>query len=90
MDGSLDPDPETAVFAFAGAFLAAPEKLSQVPGVTPEIIQAGAIGSRWAYAAALQHVWLVSITFGAVAIVACIFLGNLKPYMTNRIAATVA
>lgn len=81
--------PISSAEAFVGALLAAPEQLAEVPGVTPEIIQAGAMGSRWAYAAALQHVWLVSITFGAVAIVACIFLGNLKPYMTNRIAATV-
>lgn len=75
--------------AFVGALLAAPDSLTQIPGVTPAIIQAGAMGSRWAYAEALKYVWLVSITFGGCAIIACIFLGNLKPYMTNRIAATI-
>lgn len=81
--------PVESAEAFAGAFLAAPDQLSNVPGVTPAIIQAGAMGSRWAYAESLKYVWLVSITFGGCAIIACIFLGNLKPYMTNRIAATV-
>jgi hypothetical protein len=60
-----------------------------VPGVNAAIIQAAAMGKRWAYAESLKYVWLVSIAFGGCAIIACFFLGNIKPYMTNRIAAHV-
>ena len=74
---------------FVLTYLGAPDQLASVPGVTPAVIEAAAMGSRWAFAAGLRNLWLVSITFGALAIVACIFLGNLRPYMTNRIAATV-
>lgn len=82
--------PLTLAEAFVGAFLAAPESLTQVPGVTPEIIAAGDYGRRWAYAEALKYVWLVSIAFGCIAIIACCFLGSPKKYMTKHIAAHIS
>ena len=75
---------------FVVTYLTAPAELASLPGVTPEMIYAGSIGSRWAYADSLKYVWLSSIAFGICAIIACIFLGNIKKYMTNRIAAHVA
>jgi hypothetical protein len=75
--------------AFVGTLLTNPAGLAEIPGVTPEIIEAGAVGSRWAYAESLKMVWLVSTAFGACAIIACLFLGNTKKYATNRIAAHV-
>jgi len=75
---------------FVGLYLTDPAELAALPGITPAIIHAGSIGSRWAYAESLKYVWLTSIAFGACAIVACIFLGNISKYMTNRIAAHVA
>jgi len=44
------------------------------------------MASRWAYADSLAYVWYVSIAFGAISIIACCFLGNVRPYLTHRVA----
>lgn len=72
-----------------GTFLTAPKNITSVPGVTPAIIEAATIGSRWAYAESLKFVWLTSIAFGVCSIIACLFIGNITPYMTHRIAGTI-
>ncbi|CCT69545.1 related to MFS drug efflux pump [Fusarium fujikuroi] len=82
--------PITSATQFVTAYILDPSALASVPGVTPEILKAAAIGSRWGYAYALKYVWLTSIAFGVCAIVACAFIGNTKKYMTNRIAARIA
>ncbi|KAH0845698.1 hypothetical protein AYO21_05907 [Fonsecaea monophora] len=74
---------------FVETYLTAPTNLTTVPGVTPDIIEAGAVGSRWAYAESLKYVWLTSIAFGGCAIIACLFIGNIGKYMTNRVAARI-
>ena len=79
--------PISSAETFVGAFLTAPEQVSEVPGVTPEIQQAAAMGARWAYAESLKFVWYATIPFGICAIVACCFLPNTKQYMTSRVAA---
>lgn len=79
--------PLTSAEAFVGALLTAPESVAQVPGVTPEILQAAAMGSRFAYAESLKYVWLCTIPFGVCAIIACCFLPPTTKYMTGRVAA---
>lgn len=79
--------PLTSAEAFVGTLLTAPEKIMEIPGVTPEILQAAALGSRWAYADSLRWVWIATIPFGVVAIVACCFLPPTTKYMTGRVAA---
>lgn len=74
---------------FTLTFLTVPQNATQIPGVTPAILEAAAVGSRWAYAAALKYVWYISLVFGVCSIVACCFLQNMRKYMTNRIAAKV-
>jgi len=74
---------------FVGTFLTAPANITMVPGITPAIVEAATIGTRWAYAESLKYVWLTSIAFGVCAIIACLFLGNITPYMTHRIAGTI-
>lgn len=81
--------PVSEATVFVETFLGAPEKIAEVPGVTPAIINAATIGSRWAYADSLKYVWLTSIAFGCCAIVACLFIGNISKYMTNRVAARI-
>ncbi|KAH8706051.1 putative major facilitator superfamily transporter [Talaromyces proteolyticus] len=71
---------------FVVSFLTTPNFMSQVPGVTPAVIQAAEMGSRWAYSESLAYVWYVSVAFGVMSIVACLFLGNVRPYLTHRIA----
>ena len=68
---------------FVGTFLTAPNGITTIPGVTPDIFQAATIGARWAYAESVKYVWLTSVAFGVCAIVACLFLGNVSKYMTN-------
>ncbi len=58
-------------------------------GITPEILGKVQMGSRIAYADALRYVWLVSIAFGTCAIIASIFVKNIRRYMTNRIATNI-
>ena len=58
-------------------------------GVTPAVVQAAVIGSRWAYAESLKYVWYTSIAFGGLSIIACVFMGDVSKYMTNRIAAKI-
>ena len=72
-------------------YLTAPQKLSTtpIPGLTAAVVQAAGVGSSWAYAESLKFVWYTSIAFGGLSIVACIFLGDISKYMTNRIAADI-
>jgi len=81
--------PLTSAKAFVGAYLLAPANLTEVPGVNEQILQAAAVGSRWAYADSLKYVWLSSISFGCCAIIACLFIGNIGKYMTSRVAARI-
>jgi MFS family permease len=78
--------PPTAAEVFVGTFVLAPEKLGEVPGVTPAMIAAALKGSQWAYSESLQYVWFTSIAFGSMAIVCCLILPSTKKYQTNRVA----
>jgi hypothetical protein len=83
--------PMSSASAFVTVFLTAPEKLAttNIPGLTSAVVQAAIIGARWAYADSLKYVWYTSIAFGGLSIVACLFLGNIIKYMTNRITVNV-
>jgi hypothetical protein len=60
--------------------------LQNVAGVTPAVVEAATMASRWAYGDSLKYVWYTSIAFGALSCVACCFLGNVRPYLTHRVA----
>ena len=75
--------------AFVTQFLTAPADITSAPGYTPAIAQAATMGSRWAYAESLKWVWVTSIPFGVLAIIACCLVPNIKQYQTNRIAAAI-
>ncbi|EXJ75432.1 uncharacterized protein A1O5_02128 [Cladophialophora psammophila CBS 110553] len=79
------PNKEAEIFVIT--FLTAPAQASKISGVTAKVLEAAALGSRWAYAESLQYVWYTSIAFGSVAIILCLFLPSIKKYGTNRIAA---
>jgi hypothetical protein len=81
--------PVASAETFVLTWLGAPDQISTVPGVTPAIIQGAVIGQRWGYAESLKWVWITSIPFGVIAIIMCIFIGNVTKYMTNRVAATL-
>ena len=79
--------PASDVEVFLTTFLTEPEKVAEFSGVTPAIINAAVLGSRWAYADSLRYVWYTSIAFGSLAIVLCLFMPSIRKYSTNRIAA---
>lgn len=81
--------PLTSAPAFLEAFLTKSPAVAKIPGVTPGVIEAATIGTRWAYAESLKYVWLSSISFGCCAIIACLFIGNIGKYMTSRVAARI-
>ena len=81
--------PISSATEFAAVYLTEPTKIGTVKGVTPAVLEGAVVGTRWAYAYALSYVWYTSIAFGVCAIVACGFIGQVKKYYTNRIAATI-
>ena len=58
----------------------------KVPGATQKIVAAATLARQLAYAEALKYVWYTTIPFGIISIIACLFLPNIKKYMTNRVA----
>lgn len=57
-----------------------------IQGVTPAILGTAQLATQWAYADSLKYVWYTSIPFGVVSCVCCLFLPNIRRYMTNRVA----
>jgi hypothetical protein len=59
-------------------------------GAFPPAIQAAAGGGVLeAYTQGFRLVYLVSIAFGVVAVITAAFLGNIRKYMTNRVAVDI-
>ncbi len=74
---------------FVTTFLSDPGAAANLTGITPAILDAATIGSRWAYADALKYVWYVSIPFGILSIMGCFLIGDVSKFMTNRIAVQI-
>lgn len=82
--------PVTSAPAFVEAVLLSPATVANVSGVTEAVLESAVMASRWAYGDSLAYVWYVSITFGVMSIVACCFMGNVRPYLTHRVAVELA
>ncbi|KAF3913350.1 hypothetical protein ABW20_dc0104983 [Dactylellina cionopaga] len=64
--------------------------IKQIPGVDSEakydaIVAAGQL----AFAESYKYVYYTSIAFGCISIIASIFLGDIKKYMTDRVAVII-
>ncbi|KIW13033.1 hypothetical protein PV08_08220 [Exophiala spinifera] len=81
--------PASDVEEFVLTFLTAPAHITHAPGFSPQVLAGATMGSRWGYAEALKWVWITSIPFGALAIIACFFIPSIKKYQTNRIAVAL-
>ena len=84
--------PPASATPFVQALVApqgAAELLAKVQGVTPEIIQAGALAARWAFADSLKYVWYATVPFGIICMICCAFLPNIRRFMTNRLAVDI-
>jgi Fungal trichothecene efflux pump (TRI12) len=58
-------------------------------GITPYIIKTAQEVILGTYLRGFNLVYVASIGFGGAAIVACVFLGNIRKYMTSRVAVEV-
>lgn len=64
--------------------------LSQVQGLTPEILAQGATAYRYAYADAYRTIFLVSLAFGGLAILVSFFIPDIDALMSGKVAATLS
>jgi hypothetical protein len=82
--------PKTSVPSFVKALVGKDNAaLLKIPGVTPIIIRAGVVGLKQAYADGVRVVYIIAAPFGALACIACFFLGDLKETMNYHVDAPV-
>jgi len=82
--------PLTEIPAFIGALLAQnTTAILSVPGVTSVIIGDAIQAVDTCYVQGFRLVYLISIGFGGAAIISCLFLGNIRKYMTERVAVDI-
>ena len=82
--------PPTEIVAFLTAIAAQNmTAIAQLKGITPAILAAAQSGVSDAYVLGFQRVYYVSIAFGAAAIIASIFLGDIRKYMVDRVAVDI-
>lgn len=60
--------------------------LAKVPGITPDVIAAVTAVLPRAYAAAFKTVYLVSIAFGGLAVIASLLTKDAAPYLTTTVS----
>ncbi|KIW95573.1 uncharacterized protein Z519_04158 [Cladophialophora bantiana CBS 173.52] len=78
----------SSIEAFVGALTGNdPSALARIPGITPEITAKGLAALQHAYADSLRVIYIMAAPFGVVAIIACLFLGDMKKTMTYRVDA---
>lgn len=82
--------PPTSLPALIGAVVTNNvEALPKIPGITPVIIGAALTALKQAFADAVRVVYIIAAPFGAVAVIACFFLGDLKKAMNYHVDAPV-
>ena len=63
--------------------------MEQVPGITPNVIAAVEAALKVAYAQAFKTVYLTSIAFGGLAIIAALFTTSVDDLMTDFVARKI-
>lgn len=64
--------------------------IALLPGITPAIIQAAEVAVEGSFVEAFKRVYLVSIAFGGSAVLASLFVGDIRKYMVGRVAVEYA
>jgi MFS family permease len=83
--GIKDPTVIGEIIALTGAGLL--KEIRGIPGVnTDQEWEALVAAGQMAYAKSYPYVYYVSIAFGSVSIIACLFLKNIDMYMNDHIA----
>lgn len=65
------------------------EALGSIPGVDPAVIAAGVVALKQALADSIRVVYIIAVPFGALACIACLFLGDLRKTMNYHVDAPV-
>jgi len=82
--------PKTSLPAFIGALATNNvTALPTIPGVTPVIIGAGVVAIKQALADGIRVVYIIAAPFGALACIACLFLGDMRQTMNYHVDAPV-
>ena len=82
--------PISSLPAFMAAFTSNDAAaVMQVPGVTPAVAGAAGAAMKQAFADSIRVVYIIAAPFGALACVACFFLGDLRKVMNYRVDAPV-
>jgi hypothetical protein len=63
--------------------------IGHVKGITPKILLAAGAAFDEAFIESFNMVYYVSLGFCGAAIIACLFLGNIKRYMVDRVAVDI-
>jgi Fungal trichothecene efflux pump (TRI12) len=63
--------------------------LAEIKGITPRILLAAQSAGAEAYVLGFKQIYFVSIAFGGAAIVASLFLGDIRKYMVDRVAVDI-
>ena len=61
--------------------------LSTIPGINPQIIGAGVVALKQAFADSIRVIYIIAAPFGIVACIACLFLGDVKKTMNYKVDA---
>ena len=78
--------PPDQIPTFLGAFLG---QTGSLAGYAPGILLAATNALRDSYVEGFRMVYFVSIAFGVSAIIACLFLGDIKKFMVDRVAVDI-
>jgi len=82
--------PITVIPAFVEALVAQNlTAVSEIKGITPAILLAADSAVKESYTQGFRLIYLVSIAFGGAAIIASLFLGNIKRFMVDRVAVDI-
>lgn len=77
--------PSAQVVAVATALIEGDAKSPALATVSPSALEAGVYGIKLAYSKSFRTVYLVSIAFGTLTIIAALFCGNFDSRLTNRV-----
>jgi hypothetical protein len=83
------PADSVATYMTAIAAGGTPALLAPIRGLTPEILATGAEAYRWAYTDAYKTIFLVSLAFGGLTIIASFFIPDIDHLMGGKVAATL-
>ena len=82
--------PQSSVPAFVGDIaLGNIAGLSSIPGATPAIIIAGIAAYKQAFVDSARIIYIIAASFGALAVLLCVFMGRMRDRMDYRVDAPV-